>query len=445
MNAVDFQDPVAVDAALRRSQRLWPDPFDAPDVPPRDMLADYMRGGVARLPHVHGYRYYLPKQITESINCQRALEALRAEQDPDHILHPAISAELEEHLARQAWEVFKAQLSKSPRPPIRSTVHGTLPAPVLPPQPPATPTADQIWTTSHEVKRFDGFRRQSRYTWHPVNVLLAEGPRPSGDDLVWRAMPCSPLDFWGVENVGDAEAVVEVSGAGTYVVHFQLEYPVSKSQLHAFVGVVADRTVEPGKAAATSELRLERLRLFERAKWLSATADAFLAEWEHKSEVKNSVGQLPTNIRRVEFSDARAGVPAMAASGGGAPLMPAFLWHGSLPDYLNRLQKGEQPAGLEGFRVKLIPPGPQQISGQVCAQWSVEGDVPPSVAALLQPGLIFFLLDRMQGRVLGDGNCREGGVFELTNGDWPEVRDSDRNDWALLLASGERAAGREAS
>ena len=65
-----FFDNVDEPEALRLSLRLWPDPTDAPDVPPDSVLLDFVK-------HPHLVKpVELQEQIRKSINCRRAIDVL---------------------------------------------------------------------------------------------------------------------------------------------------------------------------------------------------------------------------------------------------------------------------------------------------------------------------------------------------------------------------------
>ncbi len=436
MNKVDFRDPVALDAALRQSQKLWPDPFDGPEVPPRELLAEYERGGAARLPFEHGYRIYLPKQIAESINCQRALEEIRAENDPGHILHPEISAEEQAKIALQAWKSFNASQPQKLLLPAATgggKKHGS---PTR--QSVDVPAVDQIWTTSHEVKRFDGAALESRYTWHPINVLLKLCPMAAGGDVVWRGIPCTPLVFWGEDMVGDEEAIVDVPGTGLYVVHFRLEYPVSQAQLHACVATVADSGIRPGTVQATRDLLLERQRLKECADWLSATADARLAKWKWQAEISGLLKEVTSQDWSETVKRSGAAVPATAATA----LTSTLLWKGSLSDFLKQVVRGESPEGMSGFAVKICM-APHEDQKGVSAQWELKEGTDPAIVAALRPGLMFFLVDRSKSCEVGRGVCQEQGVLKLTESSLPDIQNSDPAQWIILLATGAKRNRKE--
>ncbi len=465
MNLVDFRDLALLDAALERSQRLWPDPFEAPEVPPRDLLEAYRRGPEHLPEKVRGW---LPAQIAQSVNCQRAVEMLRAEGDPGHVLHPLISSEEERRLALPN---LKSQISnlrseaarRSAEEPVDTLRESPAPENLEPEisnlESRVAPEIDQVWTTKADVQIFNGQNLEPRRVWRPMNVLLAEGPIRDAGETIWRAMPCTPLWVWGEENVGDSEAVVNVPGAGDYVVHFRLEYPVSARQLHACIGVAEDRDFAPGNAPSTPELELERERVVEFAAWLSATADArrALREWQADMEeqeqqdvwrFRRRMGLVPVEVPgrgRFESSErwhfrasltpqpaARKRIEdsiALAAKTPGSLASQAVLVRGRPEELVEQATPVGVLAGSKPACILLEPTQTTAFSGSAFARWDVSELVPE----LSEPRQMVVLSPTLDS-ILANGYVHDG-VAIAVGCDWEECRKTiDRwEDWLILI------------
>jgi hypothetical protein len=422
MNPATAMTAAELERAIRREERLWPDPFEAPEVPPREFLERYCLG-VGHLPHEEGYRVHLPDQIVESVNCRRALEWLGAQAEPGHFLHRLA----QENGIPSGWAEFKARRfpgAEEPSPVRRPQARAEAAA-GRPPEP------DQIWTTRHRVEFFDGRDERwwrSRYTWQPVEALLAEGPLAADDDEIWRAMPCTPLAVWGEHNVGSQEAVVEAPEAGLYVVHFRLEYPVSREQFHACLGAVAQRETEPGKAPETAELRLERQRLFERALWLPATADArrLRAELKPKFEALDVSGGSLIRSRREGLGVARMGDLERSVM--------CLLWQAGMAALHTAVAGGLALAGWHEFTAQLMDAWTDRAPDGVEAKWRITD---PTALARLREGDVFLVVK--DGRIstpIGEGvvmKYPEHLLAQLETGRWGDFQGARADDLALLF------------
>jgi hypothetical protein len=463
MKPVNLDDFASLDAALERAQRLWPNPFEAPDVPPRELLEAFRRGP-EHLPQ--DMRDWLPAQIKQSVNCQLALEVLKTEEDPGHILHPLISPAEDARLAMTAWEEFKARHRVAHEQPMEAAVLRD--APAVPPHTiplgsPEEPAVDQIWTTKGDVEIFNGRRPEPRRVWLPMNVLLAEGPIQDRGETLWRAMPCTPLEVWGEENVGDSEAVVNVPVEGEYVVHFRLEYPVSARQLHACIGTVEDSGIVPGNAPTTPELELERERVLECAAWLSATADAQRTRAEASVEPPmeprsilavpdwaEALGLEPVSPSRQATPFApdrwqfRANkvlpfnakekiheITALAARIPGSLSSQAIVLRGR-PEVLMKegpSSSDARPGPPKSAKILLEPNETTAFSGPAFARWDVSELVPQSFT----PCQMIVLSPKLDA-ILANGYVRDGVAIAI-GCDWEECRKTidQWENWVLLI------------
>lgn len=258
------------------ARRLWPDPLDAPEVPPEGVLRSFLKDPDA-------VEQDLADQIRESLNCRRALEKIEIE-DGNH-----------------PWSDFITAGEKTPFPDLSRLVipkGRQVPQPVkLPGTGEVAPCFGQVWHTSPNVKIFRDGKIIDRKTFLPPVVIIVEDGVNVGYDTIFRAIPVSPVELWPNSWLGDDELLVKIPGLGEYAAHIWLEYPLSIEQLQGYRSILdkteqvklhkslvlfreqgfvarelgGGRILEP---ATDDRIILERDRLQERASYLCATADA---------------------------------------------------------------------------------------------------------------------------------------------------------------------------
>lgn len=275
--------PATTEALLLEAIRLWSEPDEAPEVPPETVLRRFLAAPETLTPD-------LVEQIRRSINCARALERLRR-------------ATVAEPAAFDA--AFLARLRQAmPAAGSRAASGSPADAAGAPPVDGPRPAAAQIWTTGSRVEHWSGERFGWRWTFRPPTVVLVDdGREMPWDDTVFRAVPLTPEPLWPSHMVAEDEVTLAVPGAGTFVAHLWLNYPVSACQLAACLGTLPERereVLDVGLAAVAeglplmpadragapldprfdSDTLLERERLHACAAWLPATADSRREWWE---------------------------------------------------------------------------------------------------------------------------------------------------------------------
>lgn len=399
------------------SLEYWPDPWEAPEVPPPALLSAWEEGTVTDAD--------LDAQVGESINCMRALQLLALGFMEEGV------GDLGLHL------------------------------PVLRAEGPATtPQAGQLWTTRSAVEAFaDGVPYRRRWTFDPVSVLLLSGPAVTENDRIWRVAVITPEGNWPEEWRGsrDRSVVAHLGGeAAAYVAHLWLEYPVSESQLHATFGEVAPGTLqavwtapegEAGSAEEDEEGRMARERLLARASFLPMTADARRAtrewwqgQWDLLGLVAVETGESVAAGRwhfHAETPPAEAVrkqihlVLAHAAHTPGILASQAIAMQGRPED----LAREDVPSLLQQLKravsapILLQPGETTAFSGLGFAQWDVAAlDLPGDCShpfVVLSPGL---------DRILAVGRVIDG-VASAPGCDWEECKKvCDRwSDWVLVV------------
>ena len=267
--------------------RLWPDPFDAPDVPDRETLGAYLDNPTGADPD-------LAEQLRESVNARRALEALRVERGD----HPASdlleSIPLGQVDAEPDWGALTARLNA-----LLPQQKGTLLPPrfseadrFLQPQP------GQVWLTTDAVQVWQEGRLVRRRTNEvPLALITESADRMENGDDVARGVAVSPAAHWPDGWIASDEIRVTTDRQDPYVAHVWLEYPISRRQLLRPLAVLDEASLENllvavrarqqglpltedercGRtldARADAPVLLERERLAVRASWLGATAQS---------------------------------------------------------------------------------------------------------------------------------------------------------------------------
>ena len=273
---IPFHEKTANTGALQsldQAMRLWPDPYEAPEVPSKAILRKFLLDPVK-------LEKDLVDQIKGSINCTRALEQLR---------RPA------EYASKPDWMTDELAAN------LKHTLANGQPAKK------SKPTADasfghrefgQIWHSCSEVERWTGSEIAHRWTFRPLDVILVSSAIDMPwDDTIFRAVAVSHAELWPSDMQADDEITITLPDGGRFVVHLWLDYPISACQLAHRIGTLANTectrlkigttAIEEGLALAPRDgagLPLDpvqdratmqaRQRLHACASWLSATADA---------------------------------------------------------------------------------------------------------------------------------------------------------------------------
>jgi hypothetical protein len=386
--------------AHAQSCRLWPDPFEAPDVPPADILL--------RLLKHPGLDPDLEAQIAGSASGRRAIAALRA-----------------------TAAIFGHAGGSKPLRPIVQQITGSACSE-------CAPAFGEIWRTRMVVEHFDGEKIVPRKTWSPPLAFITGEPQNVGFDTVCRAMLCSIREICDPLVAGIDSAVLRLESGHEFVVHFALEYPVSTSQLEICIGAIDPVQAAPlqGKMAAfasgteadapaiSSDMSARLERLGEFGAWLASNADARLA--------RQNAAALPGRIvapdrfdpcieavRSYHFEDL-----ALAAEGG-QRWTNVLIWAGGI-DALKPFVTTGDPGGLRA-RAELIEYPACKDGGEAVGQWRLE----PGTAASVPEGAEFFLAQASTGRIMAAGRAGSDGFIDLeTGGGFLEIPAAD---WLLIF------------
>ena len=264
---------------LKYEEELWPDPEDAPLVPPRNYLRAYLEDRES-LPPV------LTEQIRGSINCRRALENLSSELLLEDILEeekPKLDLPGQEEIQELVDELEKIDLDRAV-----FAVQG------------------QIWTTSCAISGFAEGSEVSFFNFNPTTVLILE---PN------VAVPCSPEACWPVENRGRGDVVIEPEGFVPLVAHMWLSIDMSHSQLAQQVATVklpSERFTTGDRPVDLDVLAKQQVQELEaNASYLSCNLEVRRTSYQEppvfKDEEIAASGFLENQSNEFEYVDKESG------------------------------------------------------------------------------------------------------------------------------------------
>ena len=279
---------------LANAIRLWPEPDEAPEVPPRQVLERYLKDPDATDAD-------LSAQIRESINCRRMLERLKLEQGPHPILSKTKTLKpLEQAFFLRLANKFPVSTSSAPA--------KARPAGMAVDQ--SRASVGQIWTTRSEVCRWTNGQMRRRWTFLPQDIVIVAPPQELAWDTVFHAVAATPAELWPGDWLVDGDIRAVLADGAAHILHLWLNKTVSIYQFGQCLGVLNQDSAESlragtraaaGKSAvkqrqdacarSNADALFERERLRARAEWLSATADA-------RREWYESICELPGNTRR---------------------------------------------------------------------------------------------------------------------------------------------------
>ena len=434
------------ESALRASERIWPEPALAPEVPPETEMERYLTiGPFAFTPD------WLREQIAESAACQRALEDLRLRR----LLGDTSS--LKTVLEKAGFRVTKqAGPVTSPPPSAQSGPIGF----------------GELRRSRGLVFVFTERGARKRQTFRPMLILPVEGPLLEVEEQFWRAIVCTPMESWPEEYFADDEIVVRSSAGHDYIAHLWLEYPVAALQIGDKVGELAPVAMENllvaraahgqglplgpepsdgGEAGdeAVSQLvtgfRLDpatdvealraREQLHDCADWLSATLDARLESeaWQNCGwrTAAEDAAQKEFPVQAVRAWELCG---YAAAPGGTGEFTQCLEWSGPLHAFQALLSTPKTVQECQSFTAEcLLPPEQDEEDAQVCrAQWSLATQFSHLV------GRRFAVFYPVGERLLGVGTVRSQGeglplLAELENGLWRDFENVPLNGIILLF------------
>ncbi len=382
----------------------WPNPLDAPDVPPSEYLTAYKLGRL----HLHE----LVKQIEQSENCQRALARLEIEYPEDEATGFSISSIEEGVRDREADVRFGG-----------------------------------IWTSRCLVEAFDG-RIVNRYLWKSVSALIIGELIHTRNDAVVRVVPVSEKDDWPENATTSTDFLFITEGGAEYVAHLEFQHEMSVEQLFRRwdnVEMSCRSDLQERIVRSQSELpSLDRIphenvaryraQIEDLARGLSATATARRAaleaiaspseEWKPENLITEFNLFSSEELAWGLLDDIETGIAGMAAAGGGDTFTKAYLCPGSLHDLLQQLKGGYCPQGVIGFCAKV-----EDFPSSGGGRWIFEKA--PRLG--LRQNAPFLLVDRKRKKALGAGVVGANERLHFGCGDQTEIDASQEADWLMLF------------
>jgi hypothetical protein len=238
--------------AILASELLWPDPFAAPDVPPRKSL-------LAALTDPNSVPPWLVAQIARSVQCQRALAVLEA-------------VDLLRENDRQPLRDVRFPSLSNPRVGVVSEWF-----------------AHMLCSTRSVIPFFAESRLGWQQSGNPPDVLLVSGPFEVDGIRAWKGYLCNLANEWPDElPLPDQTMPLRLASGLDFLVHAGIQCDVAEGQLYGSFGT-AQASIFPTPKAAPSAppclamtLAVAKQRLLQGALWLES---GLLAErkWRRSS------------------------------------------------------------------------------------------------------------------------------------------------------------------
>lgn len=273
---------------LADSERLWPYPFDAHDVPDFGTLNSWINGSLKDED--------LKLHIENNVNCLRALHHLSEESN----LVKSPPSNEEKASFERVLELMKStpidERKSDYEEPPRFKYHGA-------------PKQYLLYNTKSKLPILvDGTIRYS-YNFDPPMVLLVNEGKESEakeEETIFRGVPASFSEDYPVNQMDSDQILVRLQGGQEIVLHLSLNYPVSSEQLDDAVGCVPDSEQEKVQVGISAVLQgiplmpadgagigpseemaelvaLERERIAERTQTLAAFADFNLEKFMERA------------------------------------------------------------------------------------------------------------------------------------------------------------------
>ncbi len=300
---------------LAASERLWPDPSMAPDVPTSTLLKPLLAKEPSDWPNAD-----LREQILHSPNCLRQLLSLSQATSPASAFDPDAIAKV---LSEVKWKTQPDQPILQDTPPQRGFLH-------LEP--------GVICTLRHNYLCERGDRMATAWNFSPPTVLIVQEPTRTGDGIPYlRGIVCSHADEWPEDWLGADEIAFEGQSGNQWVLHLWLSFPIALRDVAGIYDQAAedqhdrisiaieahtqDLPLQPSDGAGLgpepddTEVLMARDQLYEAASTLPSTLDCYLAELERNQEgqarTASFMQNLPEPLR----------LPAAAASSSMVPIL----------------------------------------------------------------------------------------------------------------------------
>ena len=193
-------------ANLAASRRLWPDPFLAPDVPPREQLERF-------LADPETFDDDFSEQIAASIEALRALQHLRS-RTASHLPLPSV-----------------------PDDEISATAD------------PRNCQPGEIWLSNTEVEFWNGRKTVKRRIFDLPEFLILSKPIPTKNDEIVLAAPVTDAAVWPEECRSEDDVVLVVEEIGEFVAHLDSQVNSPSASRNSAIGFLLSLTMIGGECA----------------------------------------------------------------------------------------------------------------------------------------------------------------------------------------------------
>ena len=271
-------------AEILGSERLWPHPFEAPDVPLRADLRLYTSGESDK---------NLNFQIESSIHCLRALIAFEKEECQNNDAFP-------NYTDKDLSKTLSLISSTKETPKVLIEIPQSTPKPKE-----IKPRSMEIWRTKDSVPVYHQNQSYQLKIKNPPLVLLLDNPEKSefiAGEKIFRALAVSVENDYSQDLMGMDEIEIILENGEVLAAHLFLNYPVSIEQLDSKhgridpneyeklnIGLLAEEkglNLMPADGAGVGPddefneiFQLERDRLIESTSYLSYYADYNLSKY----------------------------------------------------------------------------------------------------------------------------------------------------------------------
>ena len=269
---------------LSHSERLWPYPFDAHDVPDFGILNSWLDDSLEDED--------LKFHIENSVNCIRAVQLLLEEseeekQEPTE----ATKASFEQVLKLMKSVPLADQNSEAEE--ITKFDY------------PGSPRQFLLYSTKSKIPVLSDGNKRHIFNFEPSMVLIVSDGKESEakeKETIFRGVPANFAEDYPVNQMDSDQILVSLQNSQEIVLHLYLNYPLSNEQLQEALGVVREADEEKVRIGISAVLQgiplmpadgagigpseemaeivaLERERIAEKAQTLAAFADFNLEEY----------------------------------------------------------------------------------------------------------------------------------------------------------------------
>jgi hypothetical protein len=224
---------------LSHSERLWPYPFDAHDVPDFGVLSSYLDNPDSIEDKDLVYH------MENSVNCLRALEHLAEE--------PKFEDQEPSEDSKASFERVLELMKSIPKPENESSAEESPPF-----EYDGAPRQFLLYKTTGKTPVLVDGEHGHSYNFDPPMVLLFDDGKESEakeNETIFRAIPASFADEYPVNQMDVDQIKISLKDGREVVLHLDLNFPVSDEQLDQPIGFVNEEDEEKVRVGCTAALQ----------------------------------------------------------------------------------------------------------------------------------------------------------------------------------------------